>query len=72
MTIMTVHGGSGVNADYEEIVITKDGQKVLDQRYYYGYDVSWLLSRADEEKPYIDYLLNDLKNKFCVNEVRRI
>ena len=71
MTTMYVHGKSGVNADYEEVTIFRDGQKIHDQRYYYGYDISWHKFFAKKEKPMFEDLLAGLKEQYGVDEIRR-
>lgn len=70
---MKIIKGSSFNADTVEILIIDEDSKIIfRQKYFYGYNVSYNASWADEEKPFIDDVIETLKAEYNVKFVKEV
>lgn len=66
---MTIVVKSGINADGFKVLITDDDdQLVYEQEYSFGYNVSYDRRWADESKPYVNDIINDLCIEYNIDK----
>jgi len=70
--IMVISRGSSLNADTIEITITKGDKQLFREKYFYGYNASYDRSWASKKAPYIGDIMQELKDKYKVTEVKEV
>lgn len=64
---MTVLKGSSINADNLTIIIIDEENKLFEQTYYYGYDVSYNPMFVSEETPLDEELIKEKAKEYNIN-----
>lgn len=71
-THMIIVRGSSINADTVEILIIRYDKVFFTQKFAYGYNASYDKSWATEQKPFIDDIIQSLKEEYSVTSVKEI
>lgn len=67
---MIISHGSSINGDNVEITINNGEETIFNKKYHYGYSISYDKIWSNEDKPFIDDLVQELKTKYNVTDVK--
>lgn len=75
--VLIVEHGSGVSADYLLLKVKAldnpvGQQTIFEDKYWFGYDVSWDPALATDKKPYAKDLIEKIRQKYDCREVQEI